>query len=58
MSRTLVVAAVQCALGGSLEENVARVEALVREAAARGASVILPHELFAGPYFCQIEEEL
>ena len=51
------VAATQCAFTGSLEENVARVEALVREAAAQGAQVILPSELFEGIYFCREEKD-
>jgi N-carbamoylputrescine amidase len=55
--RTVKVAAVQCALGGPREKNVARVEELVREAAAAGAQVILPPELFEGPYFCKVEDE-
>ncbi len=53
----LALAAVQCALGGSLEENVAKVERLVREAARRGAQVVLPPELFEGPYFCREEKD-
>ena len=52
------VAATQCAFTGSLEENVARVEALVREAATRGAQVILPSELFEGYYFCREEKDV
>jgi N-carbamoylputrescine amidase len=51
------VAAVQCALGGAREANVARVTELVREAASRGAKIILPPELFEGPYFCKEERE-
>ena len=51
------VAATQCAFGPSLDENVARVEGLVREAAARGAQVILPSELFEGIYFCREEKD-
>jgi N-carbamoylputrescine amidase len=51
------VAATQCAFTASLEENVARVEALVRSAAAKGAQVILPSELFEGPYFCREEKD-
>jgi N-carbamoylputrescine amidase len=57
MSEILTVAAVQCPLGESVAENVARVERLVREAAARGARVILPPELFEGPYFCREERD-
>jgi len=53
----LTLAAVQCALGGSVPENVAKVERLVREAARRGATVVLPPELFEGPYFCREEKD-
>ncbi|HRI09394.1 MAG TPA: N-carbamoylputrescine amidase [Nannocystaceae bacterium] len=55
-SRT-TVAALQCALGDEREANVARVEGLCREAAGRGAQIILPSELFEGPYFCRHERE-
>jgi len=51
------VAATQCAFTASLEENVAQVEALVRQAAAQGAQVILPSELFESPYFCREERD-
>ena len=56
-ANTIRVAATQCAFTSSLEENVARVEALVREAAAQGAQVILPSELFEGVYFCREEKD-
>ncbi len=56
MSRSVVVAAVQCPLGGSREANIARIERHVREAAARGANVVLPPELFEGPYVCRDED--
>jgi N-carbamoylputrescine amidase len=54
---SLSIGIVQCALHGTLQENVARVEALVREAAAQRARVILTPELFEGPYFPQTEDE-
>ena len=54
---TVRVAATQCAFTDSLDENVARVEALVRAAAAQGAQVILPSELFEGLYFCREEKD-
>ena len=54
---TIRVAATQCAFTDSLETNVARVEALVRAAAAQGAQVILPSELFEGLYFCREEKD-
>jgi N-carbamoylputrescine amidase len=56
-SEPLTLAAVQCALGGTVPENVAKVERLVREAARRGAQVVLPPELFEGPYFCREEKD-
>jgi len=55
--RTIEVGVVQCALADTRERNVARVEGLVREAASRGAQVILSPELFEGPYFCKVEDE-
>jgi N-carbamoylputrescine amidase len=55
-TRAFTVAAVQCELGGPRAENIARVERYVREAAARGAQVILPPELLEGPYFCREED--
>ena len=57
MARTLSVAALQSAYGAELAANIARTSALVRQAAASGAQVILPPELFQGPYFCVAQEE-
>ena len=55
---TLTVAALQLALGSADEaENIGNVTVLVEEAAAKGAQVILPPELFSGPYFCTVEDE-
>lgn len=55
---TLHVAALQLPLGSSDEqENIRAVSALVEQAAAGGAQVILPPELFSGPYFCKVEDE-
>ncbi|MGH6743491.1 N-carbamoylputrescine amidase [Novosphingobium sp.] len=54
----ITVAALQLALNSADEgENIAAVSALVEEAAARGAQIVLPPELFSGPYFCKVEEE-
>lgn len=50
--RMLTVAALQTAYGTDLKSNIAKTENLVREAAKRGAQVILPSELFQGLYFC------
>jgi len=52
---TMSVAAIQCALGGDTPSNIATVEAHVREAAQHGAKIILPPELFEGPYFCKTQ---
>ena len=57
MTRTVSVAALQGAFGLDLQANIARTIDLVREAAAAGAQVILPSELFQGPYFCVSQEE-
>lgn len=54
----LTVAALQLALGSEDESaNIAAVSALVEDAAERGAKLVLPPELFSGPYFCRVEEE-
>lgn len=50
---TVTVAAVQMAMVDDLAENVATAERLVRDAASRGAQIILLPELFEGPYFCK-----
>ena len=51
--RRLTVAATQMACDWNRDDNVARAERLVREAAARGAELILLQELFETPYFCK-----
>src|SRR4029079_6267597 len=50
-SRTVTIAAIQASYGPDLAANIAKVEALVREAAKRGADIVLPSELFQGIYF-------
>ena len=57
MARTLTVAAIQAAYGHDLAANIAKTAICIREAAALGAQVILPSELFQGPYFCVTQEE-
>jgi N-carbamoylputrescine amidase len=54
---SLAVAALQLAFSESLDDNIAAVSALVREAAAKGAKLILPPELFEGHYFCRTQDE-
>ena len=56
--REITVAALQLALNAPDEaDNIAAVAALVEQAAAQGAQIVLPPELFAGAYFCAIEDE-
>ena len=51
--RNVTVAAIQMRCGQSVEENIAHAEELVRQAAAKGANIVLLPELFERPYFCQ-----
>jgi N-carbamoylputrescine amidase len=54
----ITVAALQLALGSTDEqENIAAVAALVEEAAGKGAQIVLPPELFSGPYLCKVEDD-
>lgn len=48
----VTVAATQMACSWDIQGNIARAEKLVREAAAKGAQIILIQELFEAPYFC------
>ena len=57
MTQKITVAALQLAFGEDVAENIANVSELVREAADKEAQVILPPELFEGPYFCRVEDE-
>ena len=54
---SITVAALQLAFSADIDANIRRVAELVREAAGRGAEVILPPELFEGEYFCRVEDE-
>jgi N-carbamoylputrescine amidase len=49
---TVTVAATQMACSWDRDANMGRAEKLIREAASRGARVILIQELFETPYFC------
>ena len=53
MSRIVSVAATQMACSWDRAANIANAEKLVRQAAAKGAQIILIQELFETPYFCQ-----
>ncbi|MDZ7895424.1 MAG: N-carbamoylputrescine amidase [Sphingobium sp.] len=53
----VTVAALQLAFSDDEADNIAQVADHVRMAAARGAKIILPPELFEGPYFCKTQDE-
>ena len=53
----ITVAALQLAFSSDIDANIAHVSELIREAASKGAQVILPPELFEGEYFCRVEDE-
>ena len=57
MNRAITVAAIQSRFTDDMDADIARTVALVDEAAERGASVVLPPELFQGHYFCRVESE-
>ncbi|SDZ25074.1 N-carbamoylputrescine amidase [Evansella caseinilytica] len=54
--RKVKVAATQMSCSCNADENIEKGEALVREAADKGAQIILLQELFETPYFCQKEK--
>jgi N-carbamoylputrescine amidase len=51
------LAALQTHYGADLQDNIDRTIALIRQAASAGAQIILPSELFQGPYFCTTQDE-
>jgi N-carbamoylputrescine amidase len=57
MARKITLAVLQSALTDDADKNIKRISDLVREAASKGANVILPSELFEGHYFCTSQEE-
>ena len=48
----LIVGAVQIACSDDVKANLDKLEKHVREAARRGAKLVVLQELFEGPYFC------
>ncbi|RIJ17551.1 N-carbamoylputrescine amidase [Henriciella mobilis] len=57
MNRTLTVAALQASFSKDMQANIDKVSGLIRDAAAQGADVILPSELFCDHYFCKVQDE-
>lgn len=56
MTAKVTLGIVQFACSDDVGENVATAGRLVREAAGRGANIVLVQELFEGLYFCQEED--
>lgn len=54
--RKVKVAATQMSCSYNIDENISKAEKFVREAAGKGAQIILLQELFETPYFCQKEK--
>lgn len=52
---SMTIAAIQMACGANRDDNIAKAEQMVKQAAASGARIILLQELFETPYFCQTE---
>lgn len=55
--RKVTLAAIQMMCSTDRDENIAKAETLVREAASRGAQIILLQELFETLYFCQSQKQ-
>ncbi len=53
----VTIAATQMACSWDIENNLDTAEALVREAAGKGANIVLLQELFETPYFCPDQKQ-
>jgi N-carbamoylputrescine amidase len=56
-ARTATIAVVQMAMTADTARNVDRAIAFVKDAAARGAGLVLLPELFENLYWCQVQQE-
>jgi len=55
--REVTVAATQMACSNETDKNVSNAEKLIRQAASKGAQIILIQELFESQYFCMDQKE-
>ena len=55
MERSLKLAVIQASFGEDMDANLHHMQQRVIEAARTGSQVVLPPELFQGPYFCKAE---
>ncbi len=53
----VTVAAIQTSYSQDMDANIAKTVEFIREAASRGAQIILPSELFQNIYFCTTQDE-
>lgn len=53
--RKVIVAATQMSCSDNIDDNILKADRIVREAASKGANIILLQELFETLYFCQKE---
>ncbi|MEM9252938.1 MAG: carbon-nitrogen hydrolase [Planctomycetota bacterium] len=56
-ARTLKIGLTQHACVDNAQANVDTTVEMIRDAAGQGAELIVTQELFAGPYFCIVEDE-
>jgi N-carbamoylputrescine amidase len=56
-ARLVRVAAIQTSYGPEMAANIEKTAERIRKAAGQGAQIILPSELFQGPYFCTTQDE-
>jgi N-carbamoylputrescine amidase len=55
-TRNPVLGLIQSSTSADKQANVEKAVAGIREAAKRGANIVCLQELFASPYFCQVED--
>jgi len=55
-NKTVNVGLVQLSCSGNVTENMQKTTAGIREAAQKGAQVVVLQELFRSLYFCDVEE--
>ena len=55
-SHTVTLALIQMAMRPDKASNVAKARAAIGDAAGRGARIVVLPELFASPYFCQVQD--
>ncbi len=58
MSNSLTLAVIQSRFDSDIAGNIGAITDIIRRAAAAGAQIVLPPELFQGPYFCKTQDEV